>query len=794
MKKYSVATAVLALLLTLCLAGCTGQNKTTAEQAEDPSAAPGTSTSKEVPSSDPQESDPPLPSHAESTTPSKDTPEPNVPVSQIQLDSDKKTLNKGESFTLQATILPEDATDKALTYTSSDAAVASVDQNGKVTAQKAGTATITVKASSGVSAACTVTVLEQSGDPLDSLDLSGATEISDFDGYGTILRVKSTGEVMFSPNLIELQKLVAAGASYDDFTALMRFTCLAGGEFDTEYTFPTIEIDPKKGKSAWVDFFLMGEDLDCGFCPTAGEHYNIEVAILKKNSGKCVIYGVYESIYADEVLKSSDYYDPTPSGATKREEGQYYIIYSASEGGSILGQARQLLDKDATGSSVSAVAQSGYVFLMWSDGSKEATRSDDNPGEDTRLTAYFVKKQSETKGVASMYLFTDSGEPVTSKNYESGYLLISGAANPNDDISATLQIKGRGNSSWNGYASQSSYDSKNSYRIKLDEKEKLLGIGDSKNKDWVLNSNKFDLSGLRNFLVWELADRMGSLPYVPDCTWVSLYINGEYRGMYMVCEHVEAAKDRVEIDDTINSTDKGYLIEVDFRGNGEEDPYFYISGYGNSSNGNDREFVIKSECTEADIAFIKDYMQKCHDAMVSGNKAAIEKLIDLPSLVDMYIIEELSKDVDVGAASCFLQKDAGGKLYFTAPWDFDFGFGTYGYATNTDELLSSGRRGCTWFSALIEHEWFTTMVYKRMVELDPAFKQTMQAVRDQAAILEDAADQNAEFWDMYGNKYHNYVSSQVSSYLYSYDEHIDFLVDWSETRWETMKELLQSEG
>ncbi|MBQ7847704.1 MAG: Ig domain-containing protein, partial [Clostridia bacterium] len=357
MKKYSVATAVLALLLTLCLAGCTGQNKTTAEQAEDPSAAPGTSTSKEVPSSDPQESDPPLPSHAESTTPSKDTPnpKPNIPVSQIQLDSDKKTLNKGESFTLQATILPEDATDKALTYTSSDAAVANVDQNGKVTAQKAGTATITVKASSGVSAACTVTVLEQSGDPLDSLDLSGATEISDFDGYGTILRVKSTGEVMFSPNLIELQKLVAAGASYDDFTALMRFTCLAGGEFDTEDTFPTREIDPKTGKSAWVDFGLMGEDLDCGFCPTAGEHYNIEVAILKKNSGKCVIYGVYESIYADEVLKSSDYYDPTPSGATKREEGQYYIMYSASEGGSILGQARQLLDKDAPGSSVSAV-------------------------------------------------------------------------------------------------------------------------------------------------------------------------------------------------------------------------------------------------------------------------------------------------------------------------------------------------------------------------------------------------------------------------------------------------------
>ena len=72
--------------------------------------------------------------------------------------------------------------------------------------------------------------------------------------------------------------------------------------------------------------------------------------------------------------------------------------------------------------------------------------------------------------IANMYIFTETGKPVTTKNYIEAELMIIGAKNPADDITATLQIKGRGNSSWNPYALQKQYDSKNSYRLKLDEK------------------------------------------------------------------------------------------------------------------------------------------------------------------------------------------------------------------------------------------------------------------------------------------------------------------------------------
>ena len=134
-----------------------------------------------------------------------------------------------------------------------------------------------------------------------------------------------------------------------------------------------------------------------------------------------------------------------------------------------------------------------------------------------------------------------------------------------------------------------------------------------------------------------------------------------------------------------------------------------------------------------------------------------------------------------------MQRDVGGKLYFTAPWDFDFGFGTYGPATSNWGLVSTGSEGCPWYGELLLHEWFVEEVLARMKELDDVLTETLQAVRDKAKEIEGAADANAYFWNMYGRSFHAYVSSQVSRYLDSYEEHIDFLVDWTVERWENMK-------
>ena len=80
-----------------------------------------------------------------------------MPVSGVALDKTSAELQVGKTLTLTATVTPDNATDKAVAWTSSNDAVATVDANGVVTAKAEGTATITAT-SGGKTATCTVTV------------------------------------------------------------------------------------------------------------------------------------------------------------------------------------------------------------------------------------------------------------------------------------------------------------------------------------------------------------------------------------------------------------------------------------------------------------------------------------------------------------------------------------------------------------------------------------------------------------------------------------------------------------
>lgn len=131
-----------------------------------------------------------------------------VKVTGVTLDASKKDLKVGESFTLKATIAPDSADDKTLTWTSSDDKVATVDASGKVTAVAAGTATITVKAGDAT-ATCDVTVTaatvtdpdkDNDSDNVQNPDKeeNGDTGVADYMMLFAVLAIVSAGAVVFT--------------------------------------------------------------------------------------------------------------------------------------------------------------------------------------------------------------------------------------------------------------------------------------------------------------------------------------------------------------------------------------------------------------------------------------------------------------------------------------------------------------------------------------------------------------------------------------------------------------------
>lgn len=81
-----------------------------------------------------------------------------TPVDTINLSVKNVTLTVGESKSLTATILPTDATDKTISWSSSNQNIAAIDSAGKITAKAAGNATITAKSTNGKTDTCAITV------------------------------------------------------------------------------------------------------------------------------------------------------------------------------------------------------------------------------------------------------------------------------------------------------------------------------------------------------------------------------------------------------------------------------------------------------------------------------------------------------------------------------------------------------------------------------------------------------------------------------------------------------------
>jgi len=220
-------------------------------------------------------------------------------------------------------------------------------------------------------------------------------------------------------------------------------------------------------------------------------------------------------------------------------------------------------------------------------------------------------------------------------------------------------IRGRGNSSWLWYP-------KKPYRIKLDEKNGILGL--KADKDWILLANYRDPTQLMNTFVFTVGRGFG-LSCTNHVRYVEVTLNGSYIGLYLLTEQVEQGSSRVAID-----PGEGVLLSLDL----DDGPELAPDAVDNFESSVYRVPVcVKSpDITSTEqLSTIRSNFGQLESAIRNADYEDVDKLMDIQSFIDYMIIQELVYNVEVDAPrSIFLYRDKGGQWAFGPLWDFDAGF------------------------------------------------------------------------------------------------------------------------
>ncbi len=277
-------------------------------------------------------------------------------------------------------------------------------------------------------------------------------------------------------------------------------------------------------------------------------------------------------------------------------------------------------------------------------------------------------------------------------------------------------MRGRGNVTWTA--------DKKPYKIKLDKKAELLGMG--KNKHWALLANRFDRSMIRNRVVSYIGEQMG-FEYTPKMLPVDLVINGEYSGSYYLAETVRIAKSRVDIDELAPEDNSepdingGYLLALK--------PFFWTKPVPTENTFTTDHFVdfwfeepeFYSEDgdeigTPEQKNYISSYINKTEKAIMDedftdSDGTPYSDLMDVQSAVDFWWVQEFMLNEDAfDSSSNYLYKKRDGKLYWGPLWDFDFTMGvlddtTTGFNQSTFLWLDRLRTSEPGYQQLLRERW-----------------------------------------------------------------------------------------
>ena len=363
------------------------------------------------------------------------------------------------------------------------------------------------------------------------------------------------------------------------------------------------------------------------------------------------------------------------------------------------------------------------------------------------LPALFIK--TDTQGMNYLH--------ESKENFDSGKISVISSDGKVEHQGGIQKISCRGNSTFG-------LTPKKSYSVTLEEGQELCGL--EYGKKWALLSLHFEHDKIHSKIVFDMAKYMG-MDYAPECTWVDLYCNGDYMGLYLLTEAITVAEGRIEIEDLEKANEEknpsvdfqqlvnvqqesgdayfeidspeditgGYLLEkvVLGRSESQRSSYFTTEIYG-------YEFRLDSpkHASFQEYEYIKNYIQTIEDLIAEGDDSYWE-FLDVDSFAKQYLLDQLVINQDAMWESTYYYKEQGDSfLRAGIPWDYDRSFG----ATNANyksEIQDACNAMAGWYLEFYEDETFRKKMLESYEELLPYLEQVLDEQIDAYADYIKAA-------------------------------------------------------
>ncbi len=340
----------------------------------------------------------------------------------------------------------------------------------------------------------------------------------------------------------------------------------------------------------------------------------------------------------------------------------------------------------------------------------------------------------------------DGGLFVTSKDYYLNAKFRISGNGVYDNFEDSVQIKGRGNSSWSA--------SKKPYRLKFAEKVKPFGL--TKGKSWVLLANAQRGSLMANAIAMKIGQMAGA-KYPNHIIPVELYMNGIYMGSYMFTEKVGMANNSVDIDE-----EDGYVVELDTYSSSDE-PIYRTGNYNLPVKVAEPDLAEYEDVdfAKARRAAILEDSREMQTAVYTGE--GLENVMDVDATARFFLTNDLVLNQEINhPKSTFYHKnesDPEGKIAFGPLWDFDWGFNyengsQYCYSGQTSSVIKTSMEAYMFWQDLRDAEAFKKHYYR-------AWKEFME--NNSIAELHDYID-----------SYYNFAKSSFQNNAYEWGSSYGF--------------------